>query len=50
MWRGNPLTDLSREELIEAIEWLAQALAQFYTPEAVETRALGHVEQVKRGG
>ena len=48
-WMGTPLTELSKEELIEAVEHLAERLDSFYSNVAIRARSLGRVEMIKRG-
>lgn len=48
-WMGIPLTELSKEELIRAVEHLAQDLDSFYSNTAIHARSLGRVEMIKRG-
>lgn len=49
-WMGRPLTDLSRDELLEAAEHMARELHRLFTPEAIRIRSLGRVEWMRRGG
>lgn len=48
-WEGTPITELSREELIEVIKWLGKEHRCQYSFPAMRARALGHVEMLKRG-
>jgi hypothetical protein len=48
-WMGRPVTELSREELIECVEYCARRLAELQSPEAIHARALRRVEMFKRG-
>jgi len=40
-WRGKLLTELTREELIEAVEYCYAELRKHQTPEAIRQRAKG---------
>jgi hypothetical protein len=48
-WRGRPITELSRDELIEVIDYLAHLHAEKTTPSAIQAMALGRVEMLRRG-
>ncbi len=48
-WRGKPIEDLSREEMIEVINFLANQVRELNSPENLEARALGFVAMLKRG-
>lgn len=48
-WMGRPITELTREELIEVVEFVAAELREYQSPRAIEQRALGSVEMMKRG-
>jgi len=47
-WMGRPIDELTKEELIEVIEFLARDLARLQTPVAIQASALGRVEMMKR--
>jgi len=46
-WRGKPVTELSREELIAAVEWLGERYMESLSPQ--NTLALGQIEMMRRG-
>ena len=46
-WRGKPLDDLSREELIEALQWFAEQHRIVTSDEAIRERALGRVAAMR---
>lgn len=48
-YRGKYITEMSREELIEAVRELGARLHEHYTPFAITARAYGEVEMMKRG-
>lgn len=48
-WMGRPITELSRDELIEVIDYLSRLHAESTTPIAMHARALGQVEMLRRG-
>ena len=48
-WYGEPVENLSKFELIEAISFLASELQSHRTPEAMRAQSLGCVEMLKRG-
>lgn len=47
MWRGTPVTELSRDELLEALDFASSELNRLQSPEAMRVRALGQVEMLK---
>jgi hypothetical protein len=47
-WHGKKVTDLSREELIEIINWLGREYHELMSPDNIHARALGKVEMMKR--
>ena len=49
MWEGRPVTELSREELIEALEWCAQQIRYYNSSEFTTAFSLGKIEKIKRG-
>ena len=48
-WYGEPVENLSKEELIEALNTMMKELASHRTPEAMRANSLGAVEMLKRG-
>jgi|OM-RGC.v1.036374414 hypothetical protein len=48
IWRGKPLNEYSRLELIEIIETLGRMGQEINSPENIEARALGRVEMLTR--
>lgn len=48
-WRGKPISDCTKEELIDAVMWLGKKYEEFHDPKAVRARALGQIEMMKRG-
>lgn len=46
-WYGKPVTELSRDELLEALEFVSSELRRLQTPGARRARALGRVEMLK---
>lgn len=44
-WRGKPIDELTREELVEAMTFLASRLYDIYTPEAIKERAKQKVQR-----
>jgi hypothetical protein len=48
-WRGRPLADMSKDELITVIEELVVQLKAHNSAGAVRASALGRVEMMKRG-
>lgn len=48
-WRGKQLEEMTREELIAVVRELGGMLREHYTPAAINVRALGRVEMLKRG-
>ncbi len=48
-WYGESIENLSKSELIEAINHLASELQLHRTPEAMRAHSLGSVEMLKRG-
>jgi hypothetical protein len=48
IWRGKPLNEYSRLELIEIIETLGRMVQEINSPENIEARALGRVEMLTR--
>jgi len=48
-WYGKPVTELSRDELLEALEFASSELARHQTPKAIRANSLGAVEMMKRG-
>ena len=48
-WRGISIKELSREELIEALEFASSELARRQTSKAIRAHALGSIEMLKRG-
>jgi len=48
-WEGVPITELSRDKLIEALEFYASEYWANNTPDMMCARSLGHVEMIKRG-
>ena len=49
MWEGRSITELSREELIEALEWCAQQIRYYNSSEFTTAFSLGKIEKIKRG-
>lgn len=49
LWRGVPLSECSREELLECINFLTERHKDFTTPQAMRANALGRVEMMRRG-
>jgi hypothetical protein len=45
-WKGKPLEEMSREELIEALSRVGRELQDLHTSEAIEIRALGRVAKI----
>lgn len=43
------IDELTREEMIEAIHYLAGIHTEHFTPRNIKARAIGHVEMLKRG-
>lgn len=48
-WMGRPVTELSREELLEVVDHMARELATHRTPSAIHANALGRAEMLRRG-
>lgn len=48
-WRGKPLEELTREELIEAVKILGRFFQSETSPEMARAKALGCVEMMRRG-
>lgn len=48
-WEGRPLAELSRDELLEVIDYLANEYARNTTPQMIKAKALGMTEMLKRG-
>ena len=48
-WKGRPITELSRDELIEVIDSLSRRHAENTTPSAIHAMAIGQVEMLRRG-
>jgi hypothetical protein len=49
MWRGKPIAELTREELVEALNWACECYSAMNDPMSIHFRALGRVEAMKRG-
>ena len=47
-YRGKRIDELTRDEAIQAVRELGRAWARLNTPDAIEARVLGEVEQLKR--
>lgn len=47
-WRGKRVDDMAREELIDAVKWLARAWGREMAPEMARIKALGHIEALRR--
>ena len=47
-WYGEPIENLSHIELIEVINFLANELNEYRTPQAIHAHSLGVVEMLKR--
>lgn len=48
-WEDRPIAGLSREELIEVINFLAAEHRENYSPKAIKIRVLGSIELMRRG-
>lgn len=48
-WKGTPSTDMTREELLDLVDYLANQLAEYRTPSAISLMAIGRVEAIRRG-
>lgn len=48
LFRGRPIGEMNRDELLEVIEYLAVQNAQYMAPQAIHERAVGKVEIFKR--
>lgn len=48
-WRGIPIDQLTRGELVEALTFFANRHREMTTPEMSRRLALGRVEEIKRG-
>jgi hypothetical protein len=48
-WKGKRIEDLSKEEAIECIRYLAREYRGHTSPEAIKERSVGRVEMMKRG-
>lgn len=46
-WRGKPLTECTREELIEAVLYLAAELRPYRTPEVIDALARAELERFR---
>lgn len=49
LWRGERLEDLEREELLVCARFLMRKYMDSMNEQAIEARALGRVEMLKRG-
>ena len=45
-WRGKPVEEMTKEELIVALTWCCDQLADLGSPENTRARALGKVEML----
>lgn len=48
-WRGQRVDEMTRDELISALVWLAKSHEESLSPENVKIRAYGRVEMMTRG-
>ena len=48
-WKGKSTKELSRKELIEALEYAANELRNLNTPRQIKARAIGMVYMMKDG-
>lgn len=46
---GRPIEELSRDELLDAVRFLAALVHEIDTPEAARANALARVDRLKRG-
>ena len=44
-WKGKAVEDLSRDELLEVIDYLGKQLQGLHSPEAIHDRIVGQVER-----
>lgn len=49
-FRGKPVNEMSREELIETILILGNEARKLYEPDIIRGRALARVERFKKNG
>jgi hypothetical protein len=48
-WMGRPIEELTRDELIEVIQYMSRELAHYRTPEMRKAIVIGKVAQVTGG-
>ena len=46
-WYGDPVSGLSRDKLLEIIEFMSSELQELQSPKAIHARALGRAEILK---
>lgn len=49
-WKGQPVADLTKDELIEAVQWMGQALAEYQTPYMSKAIAAGRTKLLFEDG
>lgn len=46
-WKGQPVEELSRDELLEAVRWLSAEYHELMSPRAIRARALGSAQMLR---
>lgn len=49
LWKGKDVKSLSREELLEVIEYIGKEYFDLINPRNVKARSLGSAEMMRRG-